>query len=113
VQIQAYLSAIVQNLNRLLFPLYCWLVAHRWSYSTSTTPALPSNQSWPPTNRQTKNPFTLFQQARWVDDVAVAVLRQSRVKSSEQTFFWHIFRASENVCHEGGIAASPTKRVRL
>lgn len=25
VQIQAYLSAIVQNLKRLLFPLYCWL----------------------------------------------------------------------------------------
>jgi len=27
VQIQAYLCAIVQNLKRLLFPLYCWLVA--------------------------------------------------------------------------------------
>jgi hypothetical protein len=27
VQIQAYLSAIVQNLKRLLFPLYCWLAA--------------------------------------------------------------------------------------
>jgi transposase len=27
VQIQAYLSAIVQNLKRLLFPLYCWLFA--------------------------------------------------------------------------------------
>jgi transposase len=26
VQIQAYLSAIVQNLKRLLFPLYCWLL---------------------------------------------------------------------------------------
>ena len=25
VQIQAYLCAIVQNLKRLLFPLYCWL----------------------------------------------------------------------------------------
>jgi hypothetical protein len=25
VQIQAYLSAIVQNLKRLLFPLYYWL----------------------------------------------------------------------------------------
>ena len=25
VQIQAYLIAIVQNLKRLLFPLYCWL----------------------------------------------------------------------------------------
>lgn len=31
VQIQAYLSAIVQNLKRLLFPLYCWLLACRWS----------------------------------------------------------------------------------
>ena len=50
VQIQAYLCAIVQNLKRLLFPLYCWLLAHRWSYSTSTAPALPSNQSRPPTN---------------------------------------------------------------
>ena len=27
VQIQAYLCAIVQNLKRLLFPFYCWLVA--------------------------------------------------------------------------------------
>jgi hypothetical protein len=35
VQIQAYLCAIVQNLKRLLFPLYCWLVA-RWS-----PPAIP------------------------------------------------------------------------
>jgi transposase len=50
VQIQAYLSAIVQNLKRLLFPLYCWLLAHCWSYSTGTAPALPSNQSRPPTN---------------------------------------------------------------
>ena len=29
VQIQAYLSAIVQNLKRLLFPIYCWLFARR------------------------------------------------------------------------------------
>jgi hypothetical protein len=27
VQIQAYLSATVQNLKRLLFPIYCWLFA--------------------------------------------------------------------------------------
>lgn len=33
VQIQAYLSAIVQNLKRLLFPVYCWLVAC-WQRST-------------------------------------------------------------------------------
>jgi transposase len=45
VQIQAYLIAIVQNLKRLLFPIYCWLLAIRWSYSTSTAPALPSNPS--------------------------------------------------------------------
>ena len=33
VQIQAYFSAIVQNLKRLLFPLYYWLVAcwQRWT----------------------------------------------------------------------------------
>ena len=30
VQIQAYLSAMVQNLKRLLFLLYCWLIAW-WS----------------------------------------------------------------------------------
>jgi transposase len=30
VQIQAYLSAIVQNLKRLLFLLYCWMVACRF-----------------------------------------------------------------------------------
>src|SRR4051812_47692989 len=34
VQIQAYLIAIVQNLKRLLFPLYGWLLARGWSYST-------------------------------------------------------------------------------
>ena len=43
VQIQAYLYAIVQNLKRLLFPLYCWLLAHYRSHSTGTTSALPSN----------------------------------------------------------------------
>jgi hypothetical protein len=43
VQIQAYLCAIVQNLKRLLFPLYCWLLAHYRSHSTGTTSALPSN----------------------------------------------------------------------
>ena len=30
VQIQAYLCAIVQNLKRLIFPLYCWLFACFW-----------------------------------------------------------------------------------
>ena len=50
VQIQAYLIAIVQNLKRLLFPLYCWLLARHWSYSTGTAPALPSSQSRPTTN---------------------------------------------------------------
>jgi transposase len=34
VQIQAYLSAIVQNLKRLLFPLYCWLFACCWHQRT-------------------------------------------------------------------------------
>jgi hypothetical protein len=48
VQIQAYLIAIVQNLKRLLFPLYCWLLAHRWSYSTSIAPVSPSKQLRPP-----------------------------------------------------------------
>jgi transposase len=33
VQIQAYLSAMVQNLKRLLFPLYCWLLAC-WQHQT-------------------------------------------------------------------------------
>jgi Transposase DDE domain len=50
VQIQAYLCAIVQNLKRLLFPLYCWLLAHCWSYSTITAPASPPSQSRPPTD---------------------------------------------------------------
>jgi Transposase DDE domain len=36
VQIQAYLSAIVQNLKRLLCPLYCWLAAC-WSRLTRAT----------------------------------------------------------------------------
>jgi transposase len=50
VQIQAYLIAIVQNLKRLLFPLYCGLSAHRWSYSTSIPAESPSNQLRPPTS---------------------------------------------------------------
>ena len=50
VQIQAYLCAIVQNLKRLLFPLYCWLLSRRWSYSINNAPALPSHQSRPATN---------------------------------------------------------------
>ena len=33
VQIQAYLSAMVQNLKRLLFPLYCWRLAC-WQHQT-------------------------------------------------------------------------------
>ena len=43
VQIQAYLIAIVQILKRLLFPLYRWLLALRWSYSTSIALVSPSN----------------------------------------------------------------------
>ena len=43
VQIQAYLIAIVQSLKRLLFPLYRWLLALRWSYSTSIALVSPSN----------------------------------------------------------------------
>ena len=50
VQIQAYLCAIVQNLKRLLFPLYCWLLARRWSYSTNNPPHCLSNQSRPTNN---------------------------------------------------------------
>ncbi len=51
VQIQAYLIAIVQNLKRLLFPLYCWLLAHCGCYSTNNPPALLSSQSCQPNNR--------------------------------------------------------------
>ncbi len=50
VQIQAYLCAIVQNLKRL-FPLYCWLLAVYWSYSTNNPPGLKSNQSRPTNER--------------------------------------------------------------
>ena len=51
VQIQAYLCAIVQNLKRLLFPLYCWLLPVYWSYSTINPPELLFNQSRPTNNR--------------------------------------------------------------
>jgi hypothetical protein len=54
VQIQAYLCAIVQNLKRLLFPLYCWLLAHHWSYSTNNPRALISNQSRQQTSAKPK-----------------------------------------------------------
>ena len=33
VQIQAYLCAIVQNLKRLLFPLYCWRLTCYWRWT--------------------------------------------------------------------------------
>jgi hypothetical protein len=35
----------VQNLKRLLFPLYCWMLAHHWSYSTNNPHALISKQT--------------------------------------------------------------------
>ena len=40
VQIQAYFTAIVQNLKRLLFPLYCWLVTRCMHQTNCPTPAL-------------------------------------------------------------------------
>ena len=49
VQIQAYLCGSAEP-QALLFPLYCWLLAHRWSYSTNNATALPSHQSRPSTN---------------------------------------------------------------
>ena len=39
VQIQAYLCAIVQNLKRLLFPLYCWLLSCCWRWKREATQA--------------------------------------------------------------------------
>ena len=51
VQIQAYLSAIVQNLKRLLFPLYCWLIAC-WSRLTRTIPQARSSRVMKPDIRQ-------------------------------------------------------------
>jgi transposase len=64
VQIQAYMIAIVQNLKRLLFPLYCWLLAHRWSYSTNTALALPSNQSHPQPTPKSKTYSHFFNRPR-------------------------------------------------
>jgi len=60
VQIQAYLCAIVQNLKRLLFPLYCWLLAHCRSHSTSTTPALPATDSCPSHRLPNKKSYSHF-----------------------------------------------------
>jgi len=39
VQIQAYLCAIVQNLKRLLFPLYDWLLSCWWRWKREATQA--------------------------------------------------------------------------
>ena len=39
VQIQAYLCAIVQNLKRLLFPLYGWLLSCCWRWKREATQA--------------------------------------------------------------------------
>jgi hypothetical protein len=39
VQIQAYLIAIVQNLKRLLFPLYGWLLTCWWRWKRDATHA--------------------------------------------------------------------------
>jgi transposase len=44
VQIQAYLIAIVQNLKRLLFPFYCWLVAYL-RRSTARNQACPASRA--------------------------------------------------------------------
>ena len=64
VQVQAYMIAIVQNLKRLLFPLYCWLLAHRWCYSTNTALALPSYQSHPQPTPKSKTHSHFFNRPR-------------------------------------------------
>ena len=60
VQIQAYPSAIVQNLKRLLFPLYCWLVACSWRLTHAT--ALPTASN-PQSIKQMPAGIRLFQHA--------------------------------------------------
>ena len=43
VQIQAYLSAMAQNLKRLVFLFYYWLVT--WWFCRQSTAAIPPSQS--------------------------------------------------------------------
>ena len=64
VQIQAYLSAIVQNLKRLLFPLYCWLLACRSRLARAIAQARPTNRNSPKPIRQMPARIRLFQHAR-------------------------------------------------
>jgi transposase len=54
VQIQAYLSAMAQNLKRLVFLFYCWLVA--WWSCRPRKRSLSQNRCFP---------SQLFQHARW------------------------------------------------
>ena len=51
VQIQAYLCAIVQNLKRLLFPLYCWLIARSLPQTTTRPYVLQINRIITANNR--------------------------------------------------------------
>ena len=60
VQIQAYLIAIVQNLKRLLFPIYCWLVAC-WSRLTrAIAHASPTHRMKPKISRKNASKKSTF-----------------------------------------------------
>ena len=58
VQIQAYLSAMVQNLKRLVCVIYLWVLA-RWLSHQSQTAYIPTSSE----------PPRLFQQARWILEI--------------------------------------------
>jgi transposase len=64
VQIQAYLSAIVQNLKRLLFPLYGWLLTCWWRWTREATQARSTKAMKQEIGQQTTAQIRLFQQAR-------------------------------------------------
>ena len=65
VQIQAYLCAIVQNLKRLLFPLYCWLVAACLRFMHRAAHRQSANSTPPNSTHQMTAESILFQHARW------------------------------------------------
>ena len=65
VQIQAYLCAIVQNLKRLLFPLYCWLVAACLRFMHRAVHRQSANSTPPNSTHQMTAESILFQHAPW------------------------------------------------
>ena len=77
VQIQAYLCAIVQNLKRLLFPLYCWLAADRLRAYTPTCASVIETPDVPNFNRSNASRNRTFSTGPLLNDTVRKRMRIS------------------------------------